>query len=141
MKTEVTHTIQAPASGVWDTISQGGDVHRWFTGVITACELKGAGEGAERHCTMANGAELSERILQVDHDAKRFRYAIDKHPLPATNVIATIDVLELPEGRTQVTWGAEYDTTDEYAEMVDETLNGLYAQGISALEAFNQQAA
>ncbi|MEM6693903.1 MAG: SRPBCC family protein [Pseudomonadota bacterium] len=141
MKTEVIQTIEASPEDVWETISQGGEVHRWFTGVITTCELTGSGEGAERRCTMADGAALEERIIEVDHDRMRFRYAIDKHPLPATDVVATIQVTELPGGNTQVTWGADYSVTEDHAALVAETLKGLYSQGIAALETFHQHAA
>ncbi|MEM6387701.1 MAG: SRPBCC family protein [Pseudomonadota bacterium] len=141
MKTEVTQTIQAAPDEVWQTISQGGDVHRWFTGAITTCELTGSGEGAERRCTMADGAALEERIIEVDHNQMRFRYAIDKHPLPASDVVATILIAELPDGRTQVTWGADYSVSDDHATVVEETLKGLCGHGIAALETFHQKAA
>ncbi|MEM6898505.1 MAG: SRPBCC family protein [Pseudomonadota bacterium] len=141
MKTEVTETIQASSDEVWQTISQGGDVHRWFAGVITTCELTGSCEGAERRCTMADGAALEERIIEVDHGRMRFRYAIDKHPLPATDVVATIQVVGLPDGQTQVTWSADYSVSDDHAALVEETLKGLYNQGIAALETFHQKAA
>ncbi|XOV83321.1 MAG: SRPBCC family protein [bacterium] len=139
MRTEITRTIQVPANEVWATISKGGDVHHWFTGVITSCALSGTGEGAERFCTMADGAELKERIIEIDHDARRFRYAIDEHPLPASHVIATIFVVGLSDGRAQVTWGADYATDDENSSVVDETLKGLYAHGVSALETYHQK--
>ena len=134
MKTERTRTIRAPADKVWRTVSTGGDVHRWFSGVITTCELTGSGEGAERRCTMADGALLKERIIEVDNDGMRFRYAIDKHPLPASDVVATIQLVGLPDGRTQVTWGADYSVSDDHAHLVETTLLDLYGRGIEALE-------
>lgn len=132
--TTAVATVTAPADRIWATIAAGGGVHQWFGAVITACELKGSGAGAERFCTMANGAELKERIMEVDHSAKRFRYAIDQHPLPASEVVATIEVADLGDGKTKITWGAEYGVEDAHAEVVDQTLSGLYAQGIQALE-------
>jgi len=132
--TRATSNVTAPADKVWATIAAGGGVHQWFGSVITACELKGSGAGAERFCTMSNGAALKERILEVDEAARRFRYAIEEHPLPAKDVIATIEVADLGDGKARITWGAEYSAEDAHADLVDQTLSGLYAQGIQALE-------
>lgn len=137
MKTEICKVIKAPAERVWATIAEGGDVHRWFSRVITACDLSGTGDGATRRCVMADGSALQERILEVDHHRKHFRYAIDKHPLPASDVVATITVEAMPNGTTQVAWGAEYTVTEEHAQMVQRTLGDLYAQGIDSLEAYH----
>ena len=133
-QTNVVATASAPADQVWATIAAGDGVHQWFGTVITACELKGTGAGAERLCTMVNGAELRERILEIDHHSQRFSYAIDQHPLPATDVVATIEVVDLGNGKTEIRWGAEYTVEAVHGDMVDQTLNGLYTQGIQALE-------
>lgn len=90
---------------------------------------------------MANGAKLKERILEVDHDARRFRYAVDEHPLPAQDVVATITVAEAPNGQTTVSWGADYTAAPGQDAMMQETLEGLYAQGIQSLETYLTKAA
>lgn len=123
--------IDASADAVWATIAKGDGVHEWFGQVITACRL----DGDRRECTMADGAQLKERILEVDHDAKRFLYAIDEHPLPAQNVVATIDVSETSAGKTKVRWGAEFDADDDVLPTLKATLTGLYSQGIASLGA------
>ncbi len=127
----VERDIEATADNVWATVSKGDGVHEWFSGVITSCNL----EGDRRECTMADGAALKERILEVDHDAQRFRYAIDEHPLPAHNVVATIEVSGKPDGKTHVRWGAEFDAEEEHLPVLKETLSGLYMQGIASLDA------
>ncbi|MEO1200248.1 MAG: SRPBCC family protein [Pseudomonadota bacterium] len=137
MKTEVTQKITAHADDVWATIAKGGDVHRWFEDVIVACDLRGHGEGAERLCTMANGADLRERILEINHDMRRFRYAIEKHPLPATDVVTTITVVGLGQGGAEVTWSAEYSVDPAHETTVDDALKAIYAQGIQSLETYH----
>ncbi len=141
MKAHVAQPIDAPSDAVWDLIAKGGDVHRWFAAAITTCELTSDGEGAARHCTMADGAVLEERILEIDPARRRSRYAIDRHPLPARDVVATISVAELPDGRTEVTWGADYTAAPEHEALTRETLEGLYAQGIRSLETYLAKAA
>jgi len=133
-QTTAVAIVNAPGDKIWETVAAGSGVHKWFGAVITACELKGSGAGAERFCTMVDGAELKERIIEIDHSAKRFRYAIDQHPLPASDVVSTIDVADLGDGKTEITWGAEYSAEGDHAEVVDQVLSGLYAQGIQALE-------
>jgi len=133
--TTATATIDAPADKIWTTIAAGGGVHQWFGTVITACELKGSGVGAERFCTMVNGAELKERIIEIDDEARRFRYTVHQHPLPASDVVATIEVTDLGDGKSKLNWSAEYVVEEAQANAVDQTLSGIYAQGIDALEA------
>ncbi|MBE9169972.1 SRPBCC family protein [Pleurocapsales cyanobacterium LEGE 06147] len=90
MKQAVTveQEIAGKADAIWATISSGGDVHQWFP-IIQSCRLEGSGEGASRFCTMIDGTELKERIVEVNHATRRFRYAIDRHPLPAQDVVAS----------------------------------------------------
>jgi uncharacterized protein YndB with AHSA1/START domain len=133
-QTTATAIVAAPADRIWATIAAGGGVHHWFGAVITACELRGSGPGAERFCTMADGADLKERILEIDADARRFRYAIDEHPLPAREVVAAMEVEDLGDGTARITWGAQYEADDAHADLVDQTLSGLYAQGIQSLD-------
>lgn len=134
MQTTEAGTVNAPAERIWATIAAGGDVHRWFGAFVTACEITGSGAGAERVCTMTNGAELKERILEIDERARSFRYAIVQHPLPARDVVATIEVTDLSEATAHVTWRAEYEAEEAEAALVDQTLSEVYAQGIRALE-------
>jgi uncharacterized protein YndB with AHSA1/START domain len=141
MKANVSRTIAVPPNAVWAVIAQGGDVHRWFGAAITTCELTGEGESAARQCTMANGALLKERILQVDHDGRRFRYAVDEHPLPASDVVATITVAEAPDGQTHISWGADYAAAPGQDVLMREALETLYAQGIQSLETYLSKAA
>ena len=121
--------IDAPAESVWATIAKGDGVHEWFGGVIASCSLA----GDRRECTMADGAKLKERILDVDHGAQRFRYAIEEHPLPAQNVVSTIEVSGKADGKTRVRWSAEFDAEHEHLPVLKETLSGLYTQGIASL--------
>lgn len=139
--TKVSLTVQMPAASAWHVISKGGDVHHWFGAVITACELNGDGVGAQRSCVMADGAKLEEKIIAVDHNLRRFVYAVNQHPLPASNVVGTVVVNDLDENTATIQWGAEYECDEQYFEMIDQMLAGLYEQGIRSLETYCRQAA
>jgi uncharacterized protein YndB with AHSA1/START domain len=136
MKTEVTRLLKAPPDKVWAILADGGDVHRWFDSAITTCVLTGTGEGATRLCTMTDGAMLQERIIEVDHARRRFRYAIERHPLPASSVTSMIVVAGQPDGRSAVTWTAEYAAAPEHEALIETTLAGLYSAGLDSLDLY-----
>ncbi|MBE9141028.1 SRPBCC family protein [Nodosilinea sp. LEGE 07088] len=135
--TTVEREISGSADAIWSTISAGGNVHQWFP-MIQSCRLEGVGEGAARFCVMADGNDLEEKIIEVSHDARLFRYAIDRHPLPASDLIASIKVRDVSNGRTTITWGAEFEADEETAAQVKEMLQMVYSQGIQGLEDYHK---
>jgi Polyketide cyclase / dehydrase and lipid transport len=134
--TTVEREISGNADIIWATISAGGNVHHWFP-TIQSCRLEGLGEGAARFCVMADGSDLEERIVEINHDARRFRYAVDRHPLPANDVTAAIEIEDVGNGRTRISWGAEFEALDENATQVKEMLQMIYSQGIQSLESYH----
>jgi hypothetical protein len=119
--TTVEREILGNADTIWATMSAGGNVHHWFP-MIQSCRLEGSGEGAARFCVVADGSDLEERIIEINHDARRFRYAVDRHPLPASDVTASIEVRNIGHGRTHIAWGAEFEALDQNAIQVEEML-------------------
>jgi hypothetical protein len=108
--------------------------------MIKSCRLEGAGEGAARFCVMADGSDLEERIIEINHDVRLFRYAISQHPLPAREVIASMEVKDVGNGRTIIAWGAEFEAGEETAAQVKEMLQMVYSQGIQSLEDYHKTA-
>jgi hypothetical protein len=137
--TTVEREISGSADVIWATISAGGNVHQWFP-MIQSCRLEGAGEGAARFCVMADGSDLEERIIEINHDARLFRYAISQHPLPAREVIASMEVKDVGNGKTIIAWGAEFEAGEETAAQVKEMLQMVYSQGIQSLEDYHKTA-
>jgi hypothetical protein len=134
----VEQAISAKPDLIWATISAGGDVHQWFP-VIQSCQLEGVGEGASRFCIMTDGSELQECIVEINHTARRFRYAINQHPLPAQNFIGSIEVKTTGNGDTLVCWSAEFDASEDAASQIKEMLQGIYIQGIQGLETYSKK--
>lgn len=131
--TTVEQEISGNADAIWETISAGGNVHQWFP-VIQSCRLEGSGEGAARFCVMTDGSNLEERIIEVNHAKRRFRYAVDRHPLPASDLVASMEVRDIGNGRTSLVWEAEFDASAENVAQVREVLKVIYSQGIQSLE-------
>ncbi|MCZ6894409.1 MAG: SRPBCC family protein, partial [Gammaproteobacteria bacterium] len=90
-KIHITKSINAPSEKVWAAISAIGGLDKWFP-IIAACEVNGSGVGAKRICTMPDGAKMHETIEEIDHDAMRFRYAINESPMPISNYMGTVEM-------------------------------------------------
>jgi hypothetical protein len=134
----IEQEILGKADAIWSTISAGENVHQWFPTVIQSCRLEGSGEGAYRFCTMTDGNELEERIVEINHAARRFCYAIDRHPLPAQNVIASIEIRNAGGGHTFVSWGAEFEASEENIPQIEQMFQTIYSQGIQSLENYHK---
>ncbi len=132
---KVVRTINVDADTVWATISAGDGLDKWMP-AITECRIEGVGAGATRYCTMANGAKLKERVLEVDHDRRRFKYGIDEHPLPARNIVGVVEIRDLGKGKSEAWWSAEFDCDVSHKEDLTGMFRGVYAQGLEGLEAY-----
>jgi hypothetical protein len=80
--------LNTSAALVWEFIGRPGALHEWFP--ITATRI----EGDKRWITLPTGIVFEEDILLVDHDLRRFQYAITNNPL-ITSHLGTYDVIEL----------------------------------------------
>lgn len=128
---EVEGVSDLPAKAVWDIIAPGTGVDRWF-GAITACSV----EEDARYCTMIDGSELIETIVDIDHKAMSFRYTVDTHPLPAGRIASRIEVSETTPGHARNVWGSRIEAeTEKEAQATADALEQLYNQGIASLVA------
>lgn len=132
---KAVRTINTGAQKVWATISVGGGLDKWMP-VITECRIEGSGEGATRYCTLANGAKLQERILEVNHGRRRFKYGMSEHPLPAKNIVGSIEVVDLGNGQSQVSWSVEFDCDAVHKQELEGMFKGSYEQGLEGLEKY-----
>ena len=135
----VEQQILGQAEAIWKTISQGGDVHKWFPTIIQSCRLEKANGKLSRFCTMYDGSQLEENIVEVNDEARVFVYTVDQHPLPASEIITTIEVKDLGNDSTSVVWGSQFVADRENIPLVEETLRGIYMQGIKSLESWQQK--
>ena len=132
---KVTKNIDVSPQAVWSTISAGDGLDKWLP-VITQCRLEGSGEGATRYCTMENGAQLKERIVEVDHARRRFRYTIDEHPLPARNLAGTVEVRDAGSNKSEVTWSADFDADEPHRAEIEGMFREVYSGAIDGLANF-----
>lgn len=134
-KVKTVKTIGIDAKKVWATISAGDGLDKWMP-VIAECRVEGTGAGANRYCTMANGAKLKERILEVNQDHRRFKYSVYDHPLPAKNIVGTVEISDVGNGRSEVSWSAEFECDAAHKEEIEGMFKGAYEQGLEGLEKY-----
>ena len=126
--TVVSH-INASPDAVWNVIGDPSGISSWHPAIAESPV-----SGADRACTLANGAEIKERIEQVDNDGKSYTYSIVESPLPLASYVSTIRVDAEADGAV-VTWDANFEVEGAPAEEVSAMLSNVYQAGLTALRA------
>lgn len=92
--------IERSAADVWSVIGDPGTIHQWFPGMVDSKV-----DGSSRVITTATGLPLPEEIVTVDPILRRFQYRV---LLPViTHHLGTIDVFDLGDGRSLVSYGTD----------------------------------
>jgi carbon monoxide dehydrogenase subunit G len=132
-KINVTKTIDVPGDEVWVAISGIGGLDRWFP-VIASCRVEGEGVGAIRVLGLADGGEIKDRVEEIDHQERRFRYVRTVSPFPVTKYVGTVEVRDADGGRSEVSWTVEIDVAAEARGELAGFLKDALSAGISGIE-------
>lgn len=130
---DVVRTIDVPGHRTWAAIRGIGTLDRWFP-VIATCHVEGEGVGAIRTLGLAQGGEMTDRIEEIDDDARRFRYSRFHHPLPATTYEGTVVVRDVAGGKAEVTWSVEIDLEAAARDELVAFIGTALSDGIAGLE-------
>ena len=132
----ISYTMNVRPEEAWDVISRVSGVDKWFGSLITSCRV----DGDKRFCETAEGAQLIEDILEIDHDSRIFRYGIPQQEvLPVENIVGTMHVQDAENGKTLIEWSATFDATPENAQVAKEAFKGLWLMGLKDMESYIQQ--
>lgn len=115
--------LKVGADAIWRLLGDVGAADKAFPGVLTACRL----EGQSRIVTFANGMVVRELIVDVDHAQRRLAYAVVEGRFAHHH--ASMQVFELPEGRSRLIWVSDF-LPDEYEPLV----RGLVETGTAAFQ-------
>lgn len=116
MATVRHHTrINRPADEVWKVVADFGAISTWFPPIAES-----SAEGGTRHCTLVDGAQLTEELVTNDPALQRLQYRIVSAPFDPSFHLATIDVFDL-DGGAFVVYSTDV-TPDEHAGFIDEAL-------------------
>jgi carbon monoxide dehydrogenase subunit G len=132
-KINVTKTINVPGDKVWRAISGIGGLDRWFP-VIASCRVEGEGVGAIRVLGLADGGEIKDRVEEIDHQERRFRYVRTVSPFPVTKYVGTVEVRDADGGGSEVSWTVEIDVAAEARGELAGFLKDALSAGISGIE-------
>jgi len=136
-RSEASLLINAQPETIWSTISQMTDMEAWYPALIASSKVNASTDIPTRHCVMADGGELSERILVRDDATRTFVYAIDRHPMPAAAVVGTIRIDQADDGAF-VTWDAQFTAERETAAHITEMISAMYRAGLDSLANYHQ---
>ena len=123
----VTSHVNATPDSVWKTIGDPSAISGWHPAIASSSV-----DGDTRLCTLGDGAEIHEKILEVDADGRSYTYTITESPLPLTAYRSTIQVSEEGSGSV-VEWSADFEPAGAPAADVVGLLKGVYQAGLAAL--------
>jgi hypothetical protein len=124
--------ISAPADDVWSIVRDFGSIADW-TPPITDATVDGAGVGAERTLTLADGGQVVERLEALDDEARTLRYSIVDGPLPVQDYEGTFSVTDVDDSTCEVTWASTFTVDGPPEDEITGTFSELYAAGLSGL--------
>ena len=127
---KVTHEYNATADRIWSVIGNPADISEWHP-AIASSEL----QNKQRNCSLADGGEIAEEILNHDDNARSYTYRIVHSPLPMRDYVSTLRVEPRRGGGSTVTWEADFEPEGIGSDELKAMLGGLYGVGLSALEA------
>ncbi len=121
-----TH-ISATPERVWSAIGDPGAISEWHP-VVSKSSL----DGTRRLCTLADGALIDEQIDEIDEANRSYTYRIVESPLPLSEYLATLRVVDA-EGGCSVEWASGFEVTADSPEDTIAVIKGVYDAGLTAL--------
>ena len=124
-RASATRSVEAPAAEVWARIGGFHRLHEWHPAIA---DVQPGPEPALRNVTMANGHELTERL--VDEGPLSYTYAMERDNPGMRNYRSTIGVREDGPSACVVDWTGEFEVVEgSEADLVAAT-SGFYQMGL-----------
>jgi carbon monoxide dehydrogenase subunit G len=118
-------SVNVNVEDVWEVMQDIGALHtRLVPGFVVDTQL----EPDARIVTFANGLVVRERIVTIDHDARRLVWSATGGMLTHHN--GSAEVLEDADCRTRIVWTADL-LPDSAAEAIDQ----MMSHGMTAMQA------
>jgi len=107
---EVNRKIDFPKETIWDTLKNFGGIYKYHPLVNNSFVLNGrdSGLGAERMCEFNDGNKIKERIIDYTEGEEYIVDIFEKGSFPLKKAVATINVVELDEGNSEVKFKMEF---------------------------------
>lgn len=105
-KVSMQSPVNMNADEVWKLIGQFNALPDWHPAVASSKLEDG---GRIRRLSLLGGGEIVERLEQIEHGDRLYRYSIVSGPLPVANYTATLRVKEDGKGKAVIEWSSEFD--------------------------------
>jgi len=130
-------TINSSADAIWQVISEFGAAGQYLSGIVT-CTVEGAGVGALRTLTSADGSTVIERLDALDGDTRQLSYAL-LTDTPFRDCLTTMVVRELPPSQVELEWSASFEPDGIPASEAEQMLEGAMSANCLALKQFMER--
>ena len=125
-------TINASPDAIWKVAGDFAGIAEWHPAIASIKMVEGEKE-PRRILTLADGAIVDERLIELDDAKYTHTYTILDSPIPLTNYLATISVQ--PEGgQSRVIWSATYDPNPGGEATCEEIVSQVFESGLEALK-------
>jgi len=126
--------IDVSADALWQVISDFGAACQYLAGVGT-CSVEGAGVGALRKLTSADGSAIVERLETLDKVTHRLSYSL-LTDTPFCDCLTTMALRDLGPHQTELAWSAAFEADGLPASEALDLLEGALAANCLALKQF-----
>lgn len=123
-----TIAVKASPQKVWENVADIGGISK-LIGFLSGSVV----DGDTRICDLAQGGQLTEKIVTVDHDAMRVAYAIVDSPLNLEFHASTMEVSASDDGAI-VTWTTDLTPAEAVAQ-IEPMLDAAVADMMTTLAA------
>jgi hypothetical protein len=132
--------IDAPADEVWARVRDFNGLADWHGKLIVSSEIEdgrtGDQVGCVRNFTLANGANLRERLLSHSDADRAYTYNFEKTPFDVDNYNCTLRVTPVTDGnKAFVEWWTDFDCDrDKQEYWTGFFANEVFQGGFDALK-------
>ncbi len=126
--------IDVSADAIWQVIGDFCAAGRYLALVVN-CTVAGAGVGARRTLTSADGSMVVERLETLDEEAHRLSYAL-LTDTPFRDCVTTMAVRDLGASQAELAWSATFEADGLPVSEAVALLEGALAANCLALKQF-----
>lgn len=130
----VSKAINIPAQEAWTALSSFRGIENYSP--IARSETKGEGAGSTRTCFMPDGAAIHEVLNFAENDKMEMQYKITEGPFPIANYVSDVKVSSIDTNNCKITWGCEFETSEETKAEMENLFGGFYNVIIESLETY-----
>lgn len=129
-------TFNASADAIWQVLSDFGAACQ-FLFMVVNCTVEGAGVGARRTLTSADGSTIVERLETMDERTRRLSYVL-LSDTPFRDCLTTITVRSLGTGQAEMEWSVTFEADGIPASEAVEMMAGAIKLNSEALQRYTE---